>query len=215
MPDSSTPSDPPHRASRAQGRFGWRGLLRHLPVPAVAWLIVVGLACATVSVSADSTDERRVRAGARVFRSLLAPDVALDRKATAGRLRLLIYSTDARSAAEVGDLIAPAASPDAARIRDLPVDRVTSAILPGDAPPLPAAVFLATRLSSAEIDALVRWSIANHVIVYSPFEGDVERGIPAGLAVEAKVQPFLNLTTLEAAGIELKPFFVQVAKVHR
>ncbi len=92
---------------------------------------------------------------------------------------------------------------------------MTSAALPGDAPPLPAAVFLATRLSSAEIDALVRWSIANHVIVYSPFEGDVERGIPAGLAVEAKVQPFLNLTTLEAAGIELKPFFVQVAKVHR
>jgi hypothetical protein len=215
MPERPPPLIPPPRASRARRRFVWSGLLRKLSLPAFAWLIVVGLACAAVSVSADSTDERRVRAGARLFRSLLAADVALDRKVADGRLRLLIWSADKNSAAEVGDLVAPAASPEAARIRDLPIEMVTSATLPTDQAPLPAAVFLATRPSSTEVDALVRWSIAHHVIVNSPFEGDVERGIPAGLAVEAKVQPFLNLTTLEAAGIELKPFFVQVAKVHR
>jgi hypothetical protein len=196
-------------------RLGWRELVRNLSVQAASWLVVVGLACATVSVNADSTDERRVRAGARLFRSLLAADVGLEDRAADGRLRVLIFSTDARSAAEVGDLVAPSTSPESARIRDLPIEMVTSATLPTDKAPLPAAVFLATRLSSAEVDGLVRWSIAHRVIVYSPFEGDVERGISAGLAVEAKVQPFLNLTTLEAAGIELKPFFVQVAKVHR
>lgn len=197
------------------GRFGWREFVHTLSVQALSWLVVAGLACATVSVSADSTDDRRVRAGARLFRSLLAADIALENKAAGGRLRVLIYSTDARSAAEVGNLVAPADSPEAARIRDLPIETVTSASLPTGEAPLPAAVFVATRPSSAEVDSLVGWSIANHVIVYSPFEGDVERGIPAGLAVEAKVQPFLNLRTLQAAGIELKPFFVQVAKVHR
>jgi hypothetical protein len=29
------------------------------------------------------------------------------------------------------------------------------------------------------------------------------------------VQPFVNLTTLEASGVELKPLFLKVAKVHR
>lgn len=215
MTDLPPPIVPQSRASRAMRRLGWSRVLRRLSLPAFAWLVVVGLACAAVSVSADSTDERRVRAGARLFRSLLAADVALERKAADGRLRLLIWSADKDSAAEVGDLVAPAASPEASRIRDLPIETVTSATLPTDQAPLPTAVFLATRPSSDEVEALVRWSITHHVIVYSPFEGDVERGIPAGLAVEAKVQPFLNLTTLEAAGIELKPFFVQVAKVHR
>jgi hypothetical protein len=51
------------------------------------------------------------------------------------------------------------------------------------------------------------------VVLYSPFEGHVERGVPAGIAVEAKVQPYLNLSALQAAGIELKPFFLKVAKV--
>lgn len=200
------------RASRATGRFSWRRLAQFLSTQVVPWLLAIGLACAAASVSADSTDERRVRAGARLLRSLLAADVKLEHKASDGRLRVLIYSTDARGAAEVAALIAPA---DARTIRDLPVETVISPALPTDRAPLPAAVFLATRPSSGEIDSLVRWSIAHHAIVYSPFEGDVERGIPAGLAVEAKVQPFLNLTTLEAAGIALKPFFIQVAKVHR
>ncbi|MBL8300288.1 MAG: hypothetical protein JNN30_18280 [Rhodanobacteraceae bacterium] len=189
--------------------------MRTLAVQLALWLVVVGLACATIPVNADSTDERRVRTGARLFRSLLVADVALENKAHDGHLRVLIYSTDPRSAAEVKELVAPASSTEAAKIRGLPVEMVISATLPTDRAPLPAAVFLATRPSSAEVDALVRWSILHHVIVYSPFEGDVERGIPAGLAVEAKVQPFVNLTTLEAAGIELKPFFLQVAKVHR
>ncbi len=53
------------------------------------------------------------------------------------------------------------------------------------------------------------------MILYSPFEGDVERGVTAGLSIEAKVLPFVNQRTLEASGVELKPFFLKVAKVHR
>ncbi|UXI66304.1 hypothetical protein [Tahibacter amnicola] len=179
------------------------------------WLLAVGLACATVGVSADGTDDRRLRAGARLFRSLMAADVSLERKAAEGRLTVLVYLADMQRKAEVEAVLSNSGAPDAARIRDMPVEMVVSSDLPTGTATPPAAVFLATRLKSADVQALVDWSIAHHVIVYSPFEGDVERGIPAGLAVEAKVQPFLNLTTLEAAGIELKPFFVQVAKVHR
>ena len=37
----------------------------------------------------------------------------------------------------------------------------------------------------------------------------------AGLAVEAQVRPYVNLTTLAASNITLKEIFLKVAKVHR
>lgn len=182
----------------------------------VPWLVAASLACAVVNVNADGTDDRRVRTGARLFRSLLAADVGLEHKAAGGKLHVLVYAGESRAAAsEIAALIAPPDDAAAARIRELPLELQLSATLPDDAEPFPAGVFLAARPPVPALDALVRWSIAHHVIVYSPFEGDVERGIPAGLAVEAKVQPYINITTLEAAGIELKPFFLQVAKVHK
>lgn len=208
---------PPPSAAAARAGFadalraGLRALRRALP-----WLVATSLACAVATVSADGTDDRRVRTGARLFRSLLAADVALEHKAANGKLRVVVYAGESRAAAgEIAALIAPPDDAQAARIRELPLELSLSSALPDDAEPAPAGVFLAARPSAPALEALVRWSIAHHVIVYSPFEGDVERGIPAGLAVEAKVQPYLNLTTLEAAGIELKPFFLQVAKVHR
>ncbi len=191
------------------------GVLRVVP-RALPWLVVASLACAVATVSADGTDDRRVRTGARLFRSLLAADVGLEHKAAGGKLHVLIYAGEARAAAtEIAALIAPPDDAQSARIRELPLELQLSDTLPDDTEPAPAGVFLAARPSAPALDVLVRWSIAHHVIVYSPFEGDVERGIPAGLAVEAKVQPYINLTTLEAAGIELKPFFLQVAKVHK
>jgi len=60
----------------------------------------------------------------------------------------------------------------------------------------------------------VRWSTAAKVVLYSPFDGDVERGAAAGLCIEAKVQPFLNMPALQAAGVEIKPFYVKVARVY-
>lgn len=200
---------PPRAASRLGGVL--RVVRRALP-----WLVVASLACAVATVSADGTDDRRARTGARLFRSLLAADVGLDHKATGGKLHVLVYAGESRTAAsEIAALIAPPDDAQAARIRELPLELQLSATLPDDSEPAPAGVFLAARPPAPALEALVRWSIAHHVIVYSPFEGDVERGIPAGLAVEAKVQPYINLTTLEAAGIELKPFFLQVAKVHK
>ena len=77
------------------------------------------------------------------------------------------------------------------------------------------ALFLATPLGASELDRLVAWSIRHGVILYSPFEGDVERGVLAGVSIEAKVLPYINQRTLDASGVEFKPFFMRVAKVHR
>jgi len=62
---------------------------------------------------------------------------------------------------------------------------------------------------------VVRYGIDHHVIVYSPFEGDVERGILGGIAVEAQVRPYVNAATLTASNITFKSLFFKVTKVFR
>lgn len=176
---------------------------------------VLALSFGAVAVHADSYDERRIRAGARLFRTMLAADTTLESRAAAdGSLEILVYGPRGGAAsADVASLIAP---PDPAKsaLRGRPVSVRESATLPADGERL-AGVFLAAKPGDAELERLVRWSIAERVLVYSPFEGHVERGVGGGLAIAAKVQPHVNLTTLEAAGIELKPFFLKVAKVQR
>lgn len=80
---------------------------------------------------------------------------------------------------------------------------------------LPAGIFLAQPPTAETLRALVKFGVANHVIVYSPFEGNVESGVAGGLAVEAQVRPYVNLETLNASRISLKEFFLKVAKVYR
>lgn len=210
QPDStSAPARPARR------RTDWRArLLRGL-------LLTLSLVCmmlADATVQADGYDDRRARAGARLFRSLLAADIALETKAaTDGALHVVVLGGDPHFAEELTGLIAPADNATSPRIRNLPLRIDAHSEFPtgeADAPRI-VGIFLATPLPAPELDRLIRWSISHRVILYSPFEGDVERGATAGISIEAKVQPYLNAATLQASGLELKPFFVKVAKVHQ
>jgi hypothetical protein len=173
---------------------------------------VLTLSMAVANVHADSYDERRVRAGARLFRSMLAADTGIEgRKDADGSLHVLLYASDPALAGEIGALIAP---PSKAAVRGMPLTVRSSSQLPAEGSEVPAGLFLASIPSDAELERLVRWGIEHRVIVYSPFEGHVERGIAGGISIEAKVQPYVNLGTLKASGVELKPLFMKVAKVH-
>jgi hypothetical protein len=177
-------------------------------------LSLFGLTLAGGMALADSADDRRVRAGARLFRALLAAEVEVESKAAPdGALHVVVFGDDAHLIGEVTDLIAPGGDAANSAIRDLPVQVVSIDTLPDLDKTQPVGIFLATSPSDAQLEALIRWSANAHVVLYSPFEGHVERGVSAGIAVEAKVQPYLNLTALREAGVELKPFFVKVAKV--
>ena len=186
------------------------------------WLLVIGVAIVTaVSVSAstaraDDADDRRIRAGARLFRSLLAAQVALESKAAAdGALHVVLYGADPHLTGEIAELIAANGEGGKAGIKDLPVkiDSVANLAALAQASQ-PAGVFLVSSQSEQDLAELVRWSTAAKVVLYSPFDGDVERGAAAGICIEAKVQPFLNLPALQAAGVEIKPFYVKVARVY-
>ena len=106
-------------------------------------------------------------------------------------------------AREIAALIAPAgAGKDS--LRGMPLLMTPARGVPSATQPA-AGIYLATRPSDAELDRLIAWSIAHGVILYSPFEGHVERGAAGGLALEEKVRLYINAGTLEKSGVELKP----------
>ena len=171
-------------------------------------------AAAKPSVSDDFTD-RRLTIGARIFRALLAADTDLEGK-TAGddELKLcLLYLDDATNAKVVAEALSRRDDP---RIRgkEIQIETLSYAECLADPADHYAAIFLTQRISDAELARLINLSSSRNLIVFSPFEGDIERGVQSGIAVEARVRPYLNLTALRDAGIELKSFFMEVAKKH-
>jgi hypothetical protein len=176
-----------------------------------AAVLTVAVSVAPV-VHSDEMADRRMEAGTRLFRALLAADVDLPKKAAGNQLLILFYyAGDGRRAADLAKAFMTAGD-----VRGLTV----SAEVTNDATfakygaRIPAAIFISEPSPRAAVQSIVHYGIDHRVIVYSPFEGDVENGVLGGLSIEAQVRPFLNRATLESSHITLKAFFLQVAKVY-
>jgi hypothetical protein len=167
---------------------------------------------------ADDLADVRAQAGARLFRAFLSADVDLDRKKVEKDqiLVVFLYTDDRRRAADLAGSFA-GNSKEAVTIHGAPVLVELSAdqSLASYGSRVPAGIFLAQAPSLNTLKTIIRYGIDHHVIVYSPFEGHVERGVLGGLAVEAQVRPYVNRSTLDASSITLKPLFFKVTKVFR
>ena len=166
------------------------------------------------AVRSDEMADRRMEAGARLFRALLAADLELPKKTLPGNQLLIVFyfSSDARRAADLARAFTAAGD-----VRGLPVAaEVTSDVTFAKyGTRVPAAIFISEATPRTVLQSIVHFGIDHRVIVYSPFEGDVENGVLGGLSIEAQVRPFLNRSTLESSHITLKTFFLQVAKVYQ
>jgi hypothetical protein len=164
---------------------------------------------------ADSFEDRRIRTGARILRSLIAADLDLaEKRNPKGELVIWLVGGDAKLHVELRDLIAPQSKPSNGLIREYPV-RFESVSTQASmaSKELPVAVFVTQPLSQSQLTAWIEQGRTAKRILFSPFEGDVERGVTAGLSVQAKVQPMLNQGSMQSIGLRLKPFFARVAKV--
>lgn len=179
----------------------------------VAMLLLVTTAYAVKPAVSDDFTDRRLTIGAKIFRALLAADLGLEKKTTPdGELNLCLLYTDESSNAET--VAKTLANRDDPRIRGkkLHIETLPYAQCLDDSAGRHTAIFLTQRLNDAELSRLLVSAGRHGILVFSPFEGDIERGVPGGIAVEARVRPYLNLTALRRADIRLKSFFVEVAK---
>lgn len=175
-------------------------------------VMLVTLSSSAFSVIADDYSDRRIHAGTKLFRTLLAADQNITEKITPdNKLQLaLIYNNNQSAAKSVADVLQGRANSD---IRNIPiktkllkVDELESSTT------YLAGLFITQRLSEDELQKVIRYAVDHHIVIYSPFEGDVEKGVLGGMSVEARVRPYLNVKTMRAANLHLKPFFMKVSK---
>ncbi|MEO6325409.1 MAG: hypothetical protein ABIT01_00395 [Thermoanaerobaculia bacterium] len=193
-----------------------------VPGPFAAGALTL-VACAALALYApapllaDAQQDRRMEPALKLFRALLSADLELEKKVVDERRLLIVFfhTDDRRRADELAKLFGKSGATET--IRGLPVIAEAS-VDPRFAAyehRVPAGIFVAQPPSGAALRDIIQFGVANHVIVYSPFEGHVEKGVLGGLSVEAQVRPYLNQATLTASHISLKKIFLDVSKVYR
>ena len=99
------------------------------------------------------------------------------------------------------------------RTHTLQVESISLTDLLASDPVPSSAIFLAEPIND-ELAALLDFVQQQRVLLFSPFEGDVERGVATGFRVTDKVLPMVNMTSLKLSNIQLKAFFLRVAVKH-
>lgn len=181
-----------------------------------AWLTpLLLLLCSLQSPGATAgtlwpEERQHLTIGLRLFPACLAADTELAQRVDAeGQLRIIVvHPDDPDTAAEVVTSLQRLG-----RVRDWPL--AVEAITPEELFRLPeqplAAIFVAAPRFEAE---LLEEAVRRKALLFSPFRGDVERGVMAGISVSDRILPYVNLPQAERAGIRFKPFFLRAARQH-
>lgn len=161
---------------------------------------------------ADTFSDSRIHVGLKLFRTLVTADLGVAQKTNdAGELPVvLVYVNSDKEAHRFQQGLQSSFK----TVKTIPVKvyvRTVSQLLQDDSK-TPAAIFITQLLNQSELDALVRLCIERHIILFSPFEGDVEKGVLGGLSVQATVRPLINMRTLKNSQLRIKPFYLKVAR---
>jgi len=162
------------------------------------------------AIAADEADARRLTVGINLFPAVLAADQDIAGKRSGGApLRLLLVHRDEQTLVE--ELAAVLRDKGAIRGIPLEVDIVPIEGLAAYPGAKAAGVFVAQRFGD-DIRSVVEFSRRYRLLSFSPFEGDVERGVAAGMVVSDRVLPYVNVAAVDASGLRIKPFFMKIAE---
>ncbi|MCY7295830.1 hypothetical protein [Alteromonas sp. a30] len=193
-----------------------------------SWMMVlcVCVCCLTFSplpaYSADGTLDNqsgRLRTGLKIFRSMLLADREIGKKVNQDDETdiVFIYHSNiskakhyARSFVRMGRL----ENKGQIKGSHVKVHLVQHLDLVKEVSLKPAAIFLVDPLIEDRVKSIVDYGIAHGIITFSPYEGDVENGILGGLFTTSRIHPYVNINTIEKSKVQIKPFFLKVAKAY-
>ena len=70
------------------------------------------------------------------------------------------------------------------------------------------------RFDDQEFETFSTYSRKNKLVNYSPYAGDVERGVVGGVLISDRIVPLLNMKALDQHGVSFKAFFMKVSARH-
>ncbi len=76
-----------------------------------------------------------------------------------------------------------------------------------------STIFIAEPMDG-RLDELIEYSKNRRALLFSPFAGDVGKGVASGFHVTDRVRPLVNLESLRQSKIQLKAFFLRIAVKH-
>ncbi len=158
----------------------------------------------------DEIADRRAWAGLDLFPSFLAADADIaEKKRSDGALHLLLVYQNRQDLAEN----MRAHLKQVTKIHDIPIRIRITAIdeLSDKVEPSLGGIFLVERAGD-EIEAVIRLGRKHRAVVFSPFAGDVERGVSSGMVITDRTLPYVNVEAMRLSGIHIKPFFLRIAE---
>lgn len=177
---------------------------------AVLLCVLLGLS-ASGGVWADETEKRRVDISVSIFPRIVAVDNhfrdKLDKNKNA--LLLFIYDGDEKFARELAGRIGAEDN----NIGGMSI--ATHVMSAADALPdddLPVAIFLVEKLSDAQLLKVVSYAESAQRLVFSPYVGDVERGVAVGISVTNRVKPYFNLASLRRSKVVINALLMKMSK---
>ena len=170
-----------------------------------------------LGISATDVENSKIRIGLKLFRTILAADKNIIEKQTKdGNLQLVIlYRYQHNKADEYAKkLLSLGKGKNKGKIKSLKIKVKPIHIdkLADNESEQTAGYYLIEDLDLKDIQTIREFGIKHHRITYSPFAQHVEQGISAGLMIEARLKPYINLKTLSESKIYLKEFFLKVAR---
>lgn len=163
---------------------------------------------------ADATEDRRVMISASIFPRIIAVDEDLSKKLDSkGNVHLaLVYKSDISKAEKIAKQIRRKVKKIAGTKFHVTIVKLKD--INQDNSERFSGILLVNPLSNTGLKTVKNYSNTQHILLFSPFEGDVERGVMAGIFVGSKIRPYFNLKSLGSAEVSLKSAIMKVSKTH-
>ena len=178
------------------------------------WVLILLVFATPLGGSISSANEGlspRLQIGVGLLPAIVAANQSLAPGGSAVPLPLYLLYRDDRRAAE--SLVASFSHVRVIRNHAIRVEVISLDELLASEPSPMSTVFIAEPLG-LQLEELNRFAQSRRLLTFSPFKGDVERGVMTGFRVTDKVLPQVNLASLKRSNIQLKAFFLRIAVKH-
>ena len=177
-------------------------------------LIIIFLCLFSTQIHADATENRRVMISASVFPKIIAVDEDLSAKLdSSGQVRLgLIYKNNKTTAEKIKKQMLRKIKNIANK--NIVIDIINTSEFSMKLKDKLSGIFIVDHIANFDINTIKNYSNQNNIIFFSPYEGDVERGVMAGIFIGSKIRPYFNMKSLTLAKVKLKPAILKVSKIY-
>ena len=185
-----------------------------MPVHNLFYSLFIFLCLFTTQIYADSTEDRRIMISASVFPRIIAVDENLSKKLdSSGQVHLaIIYKLNKDKADKVAQQMLR-------KIKNIANKKILINIyklsdIKNNSLERLSGVFIVEHMFGEDLEYIKKYASENHIILFSPFEGDVERGVMAGIFIGSKIRPYFNTKYLNYSQVKLNPAILKVSKIY-